>query len=180
MSPSQPRFRTDGSRHLHQLLCQRDAALHKILEVRDKQILLLQSIIHSANPGRGPFHSSPYLLVLPQVGTWIMPLVALGAFSSVIWVTKWAYIPKGSFQIRIGFVLDERKQQEKLFVTGNEQIAYGIRPQRQGANLATPEGLRRAPSLVLLTEQRCFWVQLADVHMVFPPKASRRLLTSDL
>lgn len=32
-----------------------------------------------------------------------MPLVAMGAYNRVIWVTRWANIPKGSFTCKVGY-----------------------------------------------------------------------------
>jgi len=57
----------------------------------------------------------PIALKSVEIGTWIMPLVALGAYDTLIWVTKWANIPKESFEAVVGF-----DGKDRLFVTGEK------------------------------------------------------------
>jgi hypothetical protein len=48
-----------------------------------------------------------------EIGTWMMPLVAMGAYDTLIWVTKWANIPKETFVAWVGY--DDK---DKLRITG--------------------------------------------------------------
>lgn len=51
-----------------------------------------------------------------EIGTWIMPLVALGAYDHLVWVTKWANIPRETFSCSVGYV----DNGSRILVTGED------------------------------------------------------------